>query len=93
MKGERVVAGLACSEVLARLSSYLDGELSADERARLEAHVVGCDGCARFGGRFGATIGALRASLKEPDGLGDARSERLREALDDALFGDEPGPG
>ena len=90
MKGERVVAGLACSEVLARLSSYLDGELSADERARLEAHVAGCDGCTRFGGRFGATIAALRASLKEPVRLRDDRDGRLLEALDDQLFRDEP---
>lgn len=30
-----------------RLSAYLDGELSAEERANLEAHLSGCAECAR----------------------------------------------
>ena len=39
---EKVVAGISCGEVLDRLSAYIDGELSADERARMEAHLRGC---------------------------------------------------
>lgn len=63
LRGEREVGGLSCSQVLARLSELLDGELAADERARVEAHVQGCDVCARFGGTFGAVLQALRARL------------------------------
>lgn len=85
MKGERVIAGLACSEVLSRLSAYLDGELEPAERERLEAHVKDCDRCTRFGGRFAAALGALRSSLREPEELDAARSDRLLEALEAAL--------
>jgi anti-sigma factor (TIGR02949 family) len=79
--GEKVVAGLRCGEVLDRLSDYLDGELAAEERERLEAHLRGCEGCARFGGELGATVRALRAHLgaeRLPSGF----EERLRRALD-----------
>jgi anti-sigma factor (TIGR02949 family) len=63
MKLDDQVAGIRCSEVLARLSDYLDGEVSPDERARIEAHVQACENCARFGGAFAATVGALRRTL------------------------------
>lgn len=60
---ERTVAGLACSQVLERLSDYVDGELAADARAQVEAHLHGCDACTRFGGEFGALVKALRSRL------------------------------
>lgn len=60
---DRTVAGMTCREVLASLSEYLDGELDSPGTARLEAHVAGCDRCERFGGRFGAVVGALRREL------------------------------
>lgn len=61
MKGERMVAGLRCGEVLERLSEYLDGHLTAESRARVEAHVADCTNCARFGGQFAAVVRGLRA--------------------------------
>ncbi len=64
---ERNVAGMTCREVLGRLSDYLDGELSAEETARVEAHVQGCDWCERFGGRFGAVVATVKRRLGEPD--------------------------
>jgi anti-sigma factor RsiW len=66
MRGERTVAGLRCGEVLADLSAYLDGELDADTRAAIEAHVSGCTQCARFGGQFAAVVTALRTRLAAP---------------------------
>ena len=63
MKEDRLVAGLLCSEVLARLSDYLDGELPAPERAQVEQHLRGCEACTRFGGELSRTIGALRHHL------------------------------
>lgn len=42
----------------ARLSDYLDGELSAPERAELEAHVAECTTCARTLTELGAVVEA-----------------------------------
>ncbi len=64
---ERTVAGLSCSEVLERLSAYVDGELSAAERAHIDEHLQGCDACTRFGGEFGTLVKALRTQLGAPE--------------------------
>lgn len=60
MDGERNIGGLTCSEVLVRLSDYLDGALPDEERAKVEAHVARCDACERFGGAFATAVKALR---------------------------------
>jgi anti-sigma factor RsiW len=83
VRDEKVVAGLSCSEVLARLSGYVDDELAAEERARVEAHLRGCDGCARFGGEFRATVRALREHLSGSAEVPREVKERLRRALDE----------
>lgn len=83
MQGEKVVGGIACSEVLARLSDYVDGRLAPNERASIDAHLRGCSNCERFGGTFGAAIGALREQLGEDGAVDDALSRlraRLRES-------------
>ena len=89
VRNEKIIAGLSCGDVLARLSDYVDGELPAPERARVEEHLRGCDGCARFGGAFGATVRALRAHLRAPGELPAEVKERLRRALD----GEDGGRG
>lgn len=83
IENEKVIAGLSCGDVLARLSDYLDGELSPTDRARLETHLRGCDGCARFGGELRATVDALRARLARPATLPREITDRLSEALDE----------
>jgi anti-sigma factor (TIGR02949 family) len=80
---EKTIAGLSCSSVLAVLSDYLDGDLTPDARARVEEHLRGCDGCARFGGEFQSTVRALREQLGATDRLPASVRERLRGALDD----------
>lgn len=69
---EREVAGLRCSEVLARLSAYVDGELAEVERAQVEAHVAGCTWCEHFGGEFAGMVGQVRRTMtaaRAPAGL------------------------
>jgi RNA polymerase sigma-70 factor (ECF subfamily) len=78
---EKLVAGLACGAVLARLSSYVDGELSAEERAQIDGHLRGCGVCERFGGRFSAVVQGLRQDLGAAPALDFALVERLRAAL------------
>ena len=36
---------LACLELVDSLTEYLDGELSEDQRVRIEGHLQVCDGC------------------------------------------------
>lgn len=38
---------MKCAEVRIKLSEYLDGELSAEERKVVESHLEGCDECRR----------------------------------------------
>ena len=62
---ERRIAGLGCRDVLAMLTDYFDGELDHAVRTRIEAHVVGCDQCARFGGSFTTLVQSLRDRLRD----------------------------
>lgn len=80
-ESEREVGGLRCREVLARLSDYVDGDLSAAERAPVEAHLRGCSVCERFGGRFAAMLRTTRDALGAPPPLDDALLERIRDRL------------
>ncbi len=85
MKGERVVGGLSCGQVLERLSDYLDAELAPADRAAVEAHLRGCDTCARFGGEFRSTVEALRRHLLATPAPPPAHLRaRLSAALDGA---------
>ena len=81
MPDERTIAGLRCRDVLARLSDYVDGEISRDERTRVEDHLRGCDWCEKFGGEFTAVVAALRSELAEAPALDTEVEARLRTAL------------
>lgn len=81
MKGEKIVGGLSCGQVLDQLSGYLDDELGEEARAAVEEHLRGCDGCARFGGEFRATVKALRDHLLASPEPPSRLRARLAEAL------------
>lgn len=80
-ESEREVGGLRCSDVLARLSDYVERELAAPERERVEAHLRGCAVCERFGGRFAASVRATREALGAPPAIDEALLARIRERL------------
>lgn len=75
--------GLTCGQVLARLSDYVDGELSASDHAAVAAHVRDCPDCARFGGAFAAVLDGLRRRLRgtSTEAMDPAVAARLDEAL------------
>lgn len=79
MKGERLVGGLRCSEVLAQLPNVLDGSIAAESRAMVEAHLGGCSVCAAFGGRYASSAERMREALAaEPNAETVARlAEKL----------------
>lgn len=54
-----VPAAVACRELVALASDYLDGELPADWRASLDAHLADCDGCRTYLEQIRVTIEAL----------------------------------
>lgn len=85
MAHDRDVAGIRCFEVLALLSDYLDDELGGERRRTVDAHLAGCDWCARFGGEVGETVRKLRAELSEPDPMPDDVRARLAASLERAL--------
>ena len=39
---------MTCREVVELMTDYLDGFLSATDRARFEDHMHGCDGCRAY---------------------------------------------
>ena len=80
---ERTVAGLRCSEVLAKLSDYIDGELDADVATRIERHLLGCPNCERFGKSFGAMVVAVRGASNAIEPLDAKLVSRLLARLDE----------
>ena len=82
LPGERLVAGVRCSEVMADLSAYVDRELLPARAAQLEAHVAECQACSRFGAEFNRLLDAVRARLTDPEPLPDDVAHRLRGALE-----------
>ena len=70
-----------CSRIVALLSDYLDGRLSADVRGDLEQHLGGCTDCTAFVESFRSTVTLLQ-SLTEDD-LPDELRLRLKAFLDD----------
>lgn len=78
---DRSIAGITCREVLEALSGYIDGELGPERAAQLEAHVLECRECERFGGTIGALVSTVRRVLQEPRGLEPDVEARLRARL------------
>jgi anti-sigma factor RsiW len=66
---------LACREFVELVGDYLEGRLPAEERARMDAHLAACDGCAGYLEGMRATIASLQALPPE------APDEHTREAL------------
>ncbi len=64
---------MKCQNVERMLTSYLDGEVSATERAEMEAHLAGCPACAgeladrrAIQRQVGATLRAVAATATPP---------------------------
>lgn len=81
LPGERQVAGLTCSEVLADLSAYLDGELEPGRKAQIEGHVSECQTCASFGASFGSLLADVRARMTQPEPVPADVEARLKHHL------------
>ncbi len=67
------MAAVTCQDIRELFSVRVDDALSADERARLDAHLATCAECAREWLRFERTVGLLRATetARAPAGFVD----------------------
>jgi hypothetical protein len=66
-----------------RLSAFLDGELSARERAEVEAHLARCASCAALVARMRAVEDAARSlSAEAPAGYFDGLPARVRSRIE-----------
>ena len=65
-----------CSELVELVTDYLEGSMSAEQRARFDEHVSGCVGCTTYLEQFRITI-RLTGMLTEEQVAPDARETLL----------------
>ena len=72
---------MTCAELVERITEYLDGALSADERRRVEAHLTSCDGCSAHLEQMRTALRLLREQPRERSspGLEDRLAAAFRE--------------
>ena len=72
---------LVCKEFVELVTDYLEGTLPAEERARMDAHLAECDGCAGYLEDVRRIVGTL-AATPEPPPAGETRDALLRAFRD-----------
>lgn len=73
-----------CKECIDLLLDYLEGELPVDVRARLEAHMGGCESCDTFLKQYSATPGMCRKALaaQMPENIAKRLTDFLRVEME-----------
>jgi anti-sigma factor RsiW len=56
---------MTCREVVELMTAYLEGSLSAADRARFEEHIAGCDGCTTYLEQMRTTLRLLGRIAEE----------------------------
>ena len=64
------------------MSEYIDGELDAATVTRIEAHLLGCPNCERFGKNFGSMVVAVRGASDTVEPVDSKLVTRLLTRLD-----------
>jgi anti-sigma factor RsiW len=57
--------GMTCQELVELVTEYLEGSLPEDQRARFEAHLAACSGCADYVQQMQLTISAAGQLAEE----------------------------
>ena len=63
------MSGMDCNELVELVTAYLEGSLDPETHARVDGHLVECDGCANYLEQFRATVrtlGSIRDSELDP---------------------------
>jgi anti-sigma factor RsiW len=72
---------MTCRQVVKLLLDFLDGILPAADRARVEEHLAGCDGCTAFLAQLRAA-GRVTAELAEAEVPPTIRADLLEAFRD-----------
>ena len=77
----------ACLEIFAHLSEFLDGELRAEDCAKIEAHIADCPPCVEFlkGLRNSVEAAHHFKTRSAPGPVDEQLRARLQKAWSDAL--------
>jgi anti-sigma factor RsiW len=76
-----VTGAMDCNELVELVTSYLDGSLDPDTRARFDVHLTECDGCENYLQQFRSTVDTLGKSGGET--FDPAFRDRLLNAFRD----------
>src|SRR4029450_13669886 len=68
--------GVNCIQLVELVTVYLEGSMSAEQRARFEEHIAGCDGCTTYLEQFRITI-KLTGMLSDEQIAPEARETLL----------------
>ncbi len=66
---------IMCRQAVELVTDYLEGALTADDRARFEAHLAGCPHCTEYLREMRVTIAAM--GRVEPESLSRAARDDL----------------
>ena len=71
-----------CQEFVEAVTDYLDGSMSATDRARFERHLEQCDGCDGYLAQIRRTIELTgQLTVADLDELGSEARDRLLDAF------------
>jgi anti-sigma factor RsiW len=57
---------LVCGEFVELVTAYLEGTLPEGDRARMDAHLAGCDGCSGYLEDMRRLVGSLHEAPEPP---------------------------
>ncbi len=72
---------ITCQEFVALLAEYIDGDLSAQRRSRMDAHLASCARCSAYHRSYAATIKLVNAAGAEPVGAETALPDLVRSII------------
>jgi predicted anti-sigma-YlaC factor YlaD len=81
-RGRRRRDELACIQFVEVVTDYLEEAMAPEARARLEAHLTGCDGCEAYLDQIRTTVTlAGRLTVDDVDALDPGARDALLEAF------------